>query len=63
MQGLEIVRCFCELDERADAIVAHRAGAAEDATRLEVFINLYSIGATGLIMNQDRINFFRVLPR
>ena len=50
MQGLEIVRCFCELDEHADAIVAHRAGTAEDATTFEVCINLYSIGATALMI-------------
>ena len=51
MQGLEIVRCFCELDERADAIVAHRAGTAEDAATFEVCTDLYSIGATELIIN------------
>ncbi|KIJ92536.1 hypothetical protein K443DRAFT_685198, partial [Laccaria amethystina LaAM-08-1] len=34
--GLEIVRCFCELDEHADSIVVHRAATAENGLTFEI---------------------------
>lgn len=41
--GLEIVRYFCELEEHADAIVAHRAGTDEDATSYKIALISFDI--------------------